>query len=195
MRTTELKRNTNETKIELKLDIDGKGQCWIDTKCGFLDHMLTLFAKHGRFDINLVCDGDVYVDYHHTTEDIAIALGEAFKICLGDKKGITRYGNIILPMDEALVLSAVDISGRGGLYFDMNILTEKVGDFDTELCEEFWKSFANNAGITLHINQLAGKNSHHIIEASFKSVARSLKMAVVIDPEYIDEIPSTKGLL
>ena len=195
MRTAEIIRNTAETKIKLTLNLDGSGKSNIDTKCGFLDHMLTLFARHGRFDLDLSCDGDVYVDYHHTAEDIGIALGKAFNDALGEKRGITRYGNFILPMDESLILSAVDISGRSYLAYGLEIPTEKVGDFDTELVEEFWLGFVRNAGVTLHIKQLAGTNSHHIIEGAFKSVARSLKEAVAIDKDYENEIPSTKGVL
>ena len=195
MRTAKIIRNTAETKIKLTLNLDGSGKSNIDTKCGFLDHMLTLFARHGRFDLDLSCDGDVYVDYHHTAEDIGIALGKAFNDALGEKRGITRYGNFILPMDESLILSAVDISGRSYLAYGLEIPTEKVGDFDTELVEEFWLGFVRNAGVTLHIKQLAGTNSHHIIEGAFKSVARSLKEAVAIDKDYENEIPSTKGVL
>lgn len=195
MRTAEIVRKTAETDIALKLNLDGKGDSKIDTGCGFLDHMLTLFAKHGRFDLELNCKGDVEVDYHHTTEDIGISLGKAFADALGDKKGIKRYGDIILPMDESLILSAVDISGRDYLGYDMDIPTEKVGDFDTELVEEFWLGFIRNANITLHIIMMAGTNSHHIIEGTFKSVARSLKEAVSIDEEFANEIPSTKGVL
>ncbi len=195
MRTTEIKRTTGETDISLKLNLDGTGKSECRTGCGFLDHMLTLFARHGRFDLNVTCQGDTYVDYHHTVEDIGICLGKAFAACLGDKKGIIRYGDTTLPMDETLILSAVDISGRGGCYYALNIPTEKVGDFDTELCQEFFIAFARDAGITLHLRQLAGSNSHHIIEGAFKSVARSLKTAVAIDPAFADEIPSTKGML
>ena len=195
MRTGNVDRKTNETNINLSINLDGVGKADIATGCGFLDHMLNLFARHGRFDLTVKCDGDTYVDYHHTTEDIGISLGKAFAEALGDKKGIVRYGDAALPMDESLILSAVDISGRGGLYFALDIPTEKVGDFDTELVEEFWRAFACDAGITLHIRQLAGSNSHHIIEGSFKSVARSLKTAVGIDKDFADEIPSTKGLL
>ncbi len=195
MRKTEIKRKTAETDIALKLDLDGSGKSVLATGCGFLDHMLTLFARHGRFDLEISCKGDVEVDYHHTVEDIGIALGQAFSKALGDKKGITRYGDTVLPMDEALILTAVDISGRGMLLCDLNIRAKKVGDFDTELCEEFFTAFARNAGITLHIRQLAGRNSHHIIEGVFKSAARSLKDAVAIDPALKDEIPSTKGVL
>ena len=195
MRTASVIRKTAETDISLTLCLDGKGESTIKTGCGFLDHMLTLFAKHGRFDLSVSCVGDTYVDYHHTVEDVGICLGQAFSKALGDKKGIIRYGNMLLPMDEALILSAVDISGRGGFYPTVNIPTQKVGDFDTELCQEFWIAFARDAGMTLHIQQLAGSNSHHIIEGIFKSVARSLKTAVAIDPAFADEIPSTKGML
>ena len=195
MRTASVIRKTAETDISLTLCLDGKGESTIKTGCGFLDHMLTLFAKHGRFDLTVSCIGDTYVDYHHTVEDVGICLGQAFSKALGDKKGIIRYGNMLLPMDEALILSAVDISGRGGFYPTVNIPTQKVGDFDTELCQEFWIAFARDAGMTLHIQQLAGSNSHHIIEGIFKSVARSLKTAVAIDPAFADEIPSTKGML
>lgn len=195
MRTAEIKRNTAETQIELSLNLDGKGKSEINTGCGFLDHMLTLFAKHGRFDLNVKCTGDTDVDYHHTVEDIGIALGSAFSMALGDKKGIVRYGNMILPMDEALILSAVDISGRAYLGYDLGALAEKVGDFDTELVEEFWFGFVRNAGVTLHIKKLDGANTHHIIEGAFKSAARSFKAAAAIDGEFADEIPSTKGVL
>ena len=195
MRTASIIRKTAETDISLTLCLDGKGDSTIKTGCGFLDHMLTLFAKHGRFDLSVSCIGDTYVDYHHTVEDVGICLGQAFGKALGDKKGIIRYGNMLLPMDEALILSAVDISGRGGFYPTVNIPTQKVGDFDTELCQEFWIAFARDAGMTLHVQQLAGSNSHHIIEGIFKSVARSLKTAVAIDPAFADEIPSTKGML
>lgn len=195
MRTSEIKRTTAETDISLTLNLDGTGVGEIETGCGFLDHMLTLFAKHGRFDLNVSCQGDTYVDDHHTVEDIGISLGKAFKEALGDKKGITRYGSTILPMDESLILSAVDLSGRGFLGYGLEIPTEKVGSFDTELVEEFWLGFIRNAECTLHIRQLAGTNSHHIIEGAFKSVARSLKAAVAIDEAFADEIPSTKGVL
>ena len=195
MRTYQCNRTTFETDISLELNLDGKGVSSVETGCGFLDHMLTLFAKHGRFDLTLSCKGDIQVDDHHTVEDVGIVLGTAFKSALGDKKGIIRYGNMILPMDEALILSAVDISGRGGCYYALEIPTEKVGTFDTQLCKEFWIAFATNAGITLHIRQAAGENSHHIIEGAFKSVARSLKEAVAIDPVFAEEVPSTKGML
>lgn len=195
MRTVEIKRTTAETDISLKINLDGKGENKIDTGVGFLDHMLTLFARHGRFDLKLSCKGDLDVDAHHTTEDIGIALGKAFSDALSDKRGIKRYGSTILSMDEALILTAADISGRSYLNYDLHIPTEKVGDFDTELIEEFWLGFVRNADITLHIKQFEGKNSHHIIEGTFKSVARTLKEAVRIDEEFKDEIPSTKGVL
>jgi len=195
MRKTDISRKTAETNIQLSLNLDGTGKSDIRTGCGFLDHMLTLFAKHGRFDLNVYCEGDTYVDDHHTAEDIGICLGQAFASCLGDMRGIVRYGSMMLPMDEALILSAVDISGRCHLSYDMQIPTEKVGTFDTQLNEEFWLGFVRKAAITLHIRQLAGSNSHHIIEGCFKSVARSLRAAVAIDAEFKDEIPSTKGIL
>jgi len=195
MRKSTINRDTNETKINLSLNLDGTGKSNIDTGCGFLDHMLTLFSKHGRFDIEVKCIGDTKVDYHHSVEDIGIVLGMAFNEAVGDKKGINRYGNMLLPMDEALILSSVDISGRATLVYDVEIPTEKVGDFDTELCQEFFLAFVRNANITLHIKELDGINSHHIIEGIFKSVARSLKMAVSIDENYKNEIPSTKGTL
>lgn len=195
MRTSAIERNTAETKIKLSLNLDGTGKSTVDTGCGFLDHMLTLFAKHGRFDLTVKCDGDTNVDYHHTVEDIGIVLGTAFSEALGDKKGIERYGDIILPMDEALILTAVDLSGRAYLGFNLEIPTEKVGDFDTELVKEFWLGFVRTAGCTLHIKQLAGENSHHIIEGAFKSAARSFSKAVKINSDYKDEIPSTKGVL
>ena len=195
MRTTQIKRTTGETDIFLSLDLDGTGTSQIATGCGFLDHMLTLFAKHGRFELTVTCKGDTYVDYHHTVEDIGICLGKAFAEALGDKKGIVRYGDTTLAMDESLILTAVDISGRGGCHYALEIPTEKVGDFDTELVEEFFIAFANNAGLTLHLRQLCGGNSHHIIEGTFKSVARSLKKAVAIDKAFANEVPSTKGIL
>ncbi len=195
MRTAELKRTTGETDVRLLLDLDGVGDSDIQTGCGFLDHMLTLFARHGRFDLNVYCKGDVEVDFHHTVEDVGITLGKAFAEALGDKKGIVRYGDKLLPMDEALILSAVDLSGRDTLCYELDIPAQKVGTFDTELCEEFWLAFVRESKITLHLRQLAGKNAHHIIEGAFKSVAHSLKDAVAIDPEFADEIPSTKGVL
>ncbi len=194
-RACEITRNTSETKITLKLNIDGKGSSDIKSGCGFLDHMLTLFARHGRFDLDITCDGDTYVDYHHTAEDIGICLGEAFAKAVSDKRGIRRYGNMLLPMDEALVLSSVDVSGRSFLAFDCDFPTEKVGDFDTELIKEFWLAFVRKAEITLHIKKLAGENSHHIAEAGFKAASRALSSALEIDSEYADEIPSTKGVL
>lgn len=195
MRSSEIKRKTAETDIYLRLVLDGAGKGNIDTGCGFLNHMLTLFASHGRFDLTVKCTGDVDVDYHHTVEDIGIALGEAFCEALGDKKGIVRYGNMLLPMDEALILSAVDFSGRGHLEYALEITTDRVGDFDCELCEEFWIAFARNARCTLHLKQISGKNSHHIIEGAFKSAARSIRQAVAVDKDFADEIPSTKGVL
>jgi len=195
MRTSEIIRKTAETDIKLSLNLDGTGKSIIETGCGFLDHMLTLFARHGRFDLDIKCQGDTYVDYHHTAEDIGIALGTAFSEALGEKRGIVRYGSFVLPMDETLVLSAVDISGRSLLKFDLEMFSPKVGDFDTELVEEFWLAFVRKAEVTLHIKKLDGTNTHHIIEGTFKSVARALKEAVSIDPIYKDEIPSTKGVL
>lgn len=195
MRTSEIVRKTAETDITLQLNLDGVGNAQINSGCGFLDHMLTLFAKHGRFDLTLTCVGDTFVDDHHTVEDIGIALGQAFAVALGNKKGVVRYGDTVLPMDESLILSAVDLSGRDYLGYDLQIPTEKVGSFDTELAEEFWLAFTRNAACTLHIRQLAGKNAHHILEGSFKSVARSLRKAVAIDEAFADEIPSTKGVL
>ncbi len=195
MRTAEIKRKTAETDITLTLTLDGKGESRISTGSGFLDHMLTLFSKHSRFDLDVVCKGDREVDFHHTAEDIGIALGEAFKNALGDKKGITRYADTTLPMDEALILSAVDISGRTYLSYDAECPTAKVGEFDTELSEEFWQGFVRKAEITLHIKKFDGRNSHHIIEGVFKSAARTLRRAVALDPALDGEIPSTKGVL
>lgn len=194
MRTQTINRKTAETDISLSINLDGNGESRIDTGCGFLDHMLTLFASHGSFNLDVTCKGDINVDYHHTVEDIGIALGTAFAGALGDKRGINRYGNMILPMDESLVLTAVDFSGRSYLGYSLDIPTEKVGDFDTELVEEFWYGFVRNANCTLHIRNLAGLNSHHIIEGAFKSAARSIKQAVSIG-ENADKIPSTKGVL
>lgn len=195
MRTSSINRKTAETDIKLMLNLDGSGESNINSGCGFLDHMLTLFSKHGRFDLTLECNGDTYVDDHHTVEDIGISLGLAFKEALSDKKGVTRYGYMILPMDETLILSAVDFSGRALLNYDLKIPTEKVGKFDTELVEEFFLGFVRNCECTLHIKQLDGTNSHHIIEGTFKSVARSMKDAVKIDEKFADEILSTKGVL
>ena len=195
MRTAQIERKTAETNIYLKLNIDGTGISKIVTGCGFLDHMLTLFSKHGRFDIEISCAGDYDVDFHHTVEDVGICLGEAFFEALGDMRGIKRYADTILPMDEALILSAVDISGRSYLGYEVNIPAYKVGDFDTELAKEFFFAFVRKANLTLHLRKLAGENSHHIIEGSFKSVARSLRQAVEIEEKYREEIPSTKGVL
>lgn len=195
MRSASIARKTAETDITLTLCLDGKGESDIETGCGFLDHMLILFAKHGRFDLKVRCVGDTHVDYHHTVEDVGICLGKAFREALGDKKGIIRYGSMILPMDESVMLSAVDISGRSGFYPILNIPSPKVGDFDTELCAEFWIAFARDAGLTLHLQQLAGSNSHHIIEGAFKSIARSMRTAVSIDSAFADDIMSTKGVL
>ena len=195
MRTSEISRVTAETDIRLSLDLDGRGASDIDTGVGFLDHMLTLFAKHAKFDLYVKAKGDNYVDDHHTVEDVGIVLGQAFAEAVGDKKGIRRFGDCVLPMDEALILCAVDISGRDYLGYELDIPTEKVGTFDTELTEEFWVSFVRNARVTLHIQQLAGSNSHHIIEGACKAVARTMRQAVSIDSAYADEIPSTKGLL
>ncbi len=195
MRTATIIRKTGETDIALTLQLDGTGVSQIATGCGFLDHMLTLFAKHGRFDLQLTCKGDTWVDDHHTVEDVGIALGQAFTQALGDKKGICRYADTTLAMDESLILSSVDISGRSCLGYALDIPTQKVGTFDTELTEEFWLGFVRNALMTLHIRQLAGTNSHHIIEGTFKSVARSLRKAVAIDRMFADDVPSTKGVL
>lgn len=195
MRKAEVYRGTGETDIRIALTIEGTGQSRIETGVGFLDHMLTLFARHGRFDLNVNCKGDTWVDDHHSVEDIGICLGQAFARALGDKKGITRYGSTLLPMDESLILSAADLSGRGMLVYDLHIPTEKVGTFDTQLTEEFFRAFAHNAGVTLHLHQIAGTNSHHIIEGAFKSAARSLRAAAADDPACAGEIPSTKGVL
>ena len=193
MRTYEISRKTAETDITLSLNLDGTGKSRIDTGCGFLNHMLTLFASHGKFDLTVKCAGDVDVDDHHSVEDIGIVLGQAFQAALGDKRGITRYGSFLLPMDEALIQTAVDISGRSCLCYDLEIPTQKIGSFDAELVEEFFLGFTRNCPMSLHIRQLAGKNSHHIVEGTFKSVARSLKAAVALDGT--NEIPSTKGVL
>ena len=195
MRKSEIVRKTAETDIELSLCLDGRGKSKIDTGCGFLDHMLTLFASHSRFDLCVKCVGDMNVDAHHTTEDIGICLGKAFAEALGDKKGIKRYGSMILPMDEALILSAVDLSGRAYLGFTLDIPTAKVGDFDTELVEEFWLAFVREAKCSLHIKKIDGKNTHHIIEGAFKATARALSEAAMIDERFADEVPSTKGVL
>ena len=213
MRTSEINRKTAETDISLKLNLDGTGKSEINSGNGFMDHMLTLFAKHGRFDLTVLCNGDTEVDFHHSAEDIGICLGKAFKEALGDMKGIMRYADIILPMDEtlilctadllnnnlpedeAVVLCATDISGRSYLGLDLPLPSQRVGDFDTELVEEFLIAFVNNSNITLHIKELAGKNTHHIIEGTFKALGRTLRKAVKIDPECAGEIPSTKGVL
>lgn len=195
MRKTEIKRDTNETQITLGINLDGSGKTEIDTGCGFLDHMLTLFTQHGKFDLNVKCKGDTNVDDHHTVEDVGICLGKAFKEAVGDKCGIVRYGNMILPMDEALIIAAVDISGRALLSFDVEIPTEKVGIFDTELIEEFWLAFVRESATTVHFVELAGTNSHHIIEAVFKSAGRAFRQAVSLDAGFENEIPSTKGVL
>ncbi|MBO4468253.1 MAG: imidazoleglycerol-phosphate dehydratase HisB [Clostridia bacterium] len=195
MREAFIKRTTAETDIDLKLNIDGTGKSEINSGCGFLDHMLTLFASHGRFDLSVTCKGDTYVDYHHTVEDIGIALGKAFDDALGEKRGIVRFGDIILPMDETLILSSVDFSGRAFLGYFADAPTEKVGDFDTELSEEFWNAFVRESKCSLHIRKITGKNSHHIIEGVFKATARALSKAVAINDRFKDEIPSTKGVL
>lgn len=195
MRSAEVKRKTAETDVSVKLNLDGKGTCSIETGIGFLDHMLVLLAKHSRFDLEIKCVGDINVDGHHTTEDIGIALGQAFKEALGDKAGINRYANTLLPMDEALILTAIDISGRPYLRYNLEIPAAMVGDFDTELVREFFVAFAFNGGVTLHIRQIDGVNSHHIIEGTFKSFARSLKDAVAVDENLGGEIPSSKGVL
>ena len=193
MRVSEITRNTAETKIQLKLNLDGTGKASINTGVGFLNHMLTLFAAHGKFDLTITCNGDTAVDDHHSVEDIGICLGQAFQQALGDKRGITRYGSFLLPMDESLILSAVDISGRSCLCYGLEIPTEKIGTFDTELVEEFFLGFTRNCPMSLHLRQLAGTNSHHIVEGAFKSVGRALKAAVALDGS--NEIPSTKGVL
>lgn len=195
MREFSIERKTNETQIALSLALDGSGKAEIDTGCGFLDHMLTLFASHGKFDLAVTCKGDTNVDDHHSVEDIGICLGKAFEKALGDKRGIVRYGSMMLPMDEALILSAVDLSGRSCLCYDLPIRAKKIGTFDTELLEEFWISFVRNCPMSLHIRMLAGKNAHHIAEGSFKSVARALRQACSIDSANADAIPSTKGVL
>lgn len=195
MRSAEIIRKTKETDIYLNLEIDGRGESEIDSGSAFLDHMLTLFAKHGKFNLTVKCKGDTEVDFHHTAEDIGICLGEAFKKALGDKAGIVRYGDTILPMDETLILSALDFSGRAYFACELDIKASKVGDFDTELVSEFWQAFAYNAGCTLHVRQLAGSNTHHIIEGVYKSCARSIRAAVKIDPDFALDIPSTKGVL
>ncbi len=195
MRRKKIVRDTKETQIILALEVDGTGAYEIDTGCGFFNHMMELFTRHGRFDIAIDCKGDTDVDYHHTVEDIGIALGRAFREALGDKKGIYRYGSMLLPMDEALILCAVDIGGRSSVSFDVDIPTQKVGDFDTELVKEFVLALAREMGLTVHIRMLAGENTHHIIEGIFKALGRALRQACAIEEEYADEIPSTKGVL
>ena len=195
MRTAEIIRKTAETDIMLTLNLDGTGKSTIATGVGFLDHMLTLFAAHGKFDLTVNCQGDTYVDDHHSAEDIGICLGKAFSEALGDRRGITRYGSFLLPMDEALILTAVDISGRSCLCWQLELPTEKIGTFDCQLLEEFFLGFVRNCPMSLHVRKLAGTNSHHIAEGCFKSVARSLKAAVAVDPEAGNAIPSTKGVL
>lgn len=195
MRTAEIKRTTLETDISLTLNLDGTGKSQIATGCGFLNHMLTLFAAHGRFDLTVTCRGDTDVDDHHSVEDIGICLGKAFGQALGDRRGITRYGSFLLPMDEALILTAVDISGRSSLGYQLEIPTEKIGAFDTELVEEFFLAFVRSCPMSLHIRKLAGTNSHHIAEGAYKSVARALRAAVAMDASAPDAVPSTKGVL
>ena len=195
MREAQITRNTKETQITLTLNLDGSGTYSIDTGCGFLDHMLELFAAHGSFDLTVTCKGDTKVDYHHTVEDVSIVLGKAFDQALGDRAGITRYGSMILPMDEALILAAVDISGRAALGYALEIPAQKVGDFDTELVKEFMTAFSRALGAAVHVKQFAGENSHHIIEGAFKALARALKAAVAIDQRMNGRIPSTKGLI
>ena len=195
MRSATVSRKTAETDIELTLNLDGTGESDISSGVGFLDHMLTLFARHGRFDLTLSCVGDTVVDDHHSVEDIGICLGRALNEALSDKRGICRYGDTALPMDEALILTAIDLSGRSVLCYDLDVPAQKVGSFDTELVEEFFNALSANAGMTLHIRRLAGRNTHHIIEGCFKSFARSLRKAVAIDPAFADEVPSTKGVL
>lgn len=195
MRKAEINRKTAETDISLSLCLDGTGKSSIRTGVGFLDHMLTLFAKHGRFDLDVVCKGDIEVDDHHSVEDIGICLGMAFAEALGEGRGIARYGDITLPMDEALLLAAVDLGGRSHLEYGLEIPTEKVGTFDTELVEEFFIAFVRHAKLNLHLMQFRGRNSHHIIEGTFKAAARALAKAVAVQEAYRNEIPSTKGVL
>ncbi|MBR6737403.1 MAG: imidazoleglycerol-phosphate dehydratase HisB [Clostridia bacterium] len=195
MRTVTINRTTKETDINLTLNIDGKGVSNINTGCGFFNHMLELFARHARFDLSVTCKGDIEVDYHHTVEDVGIVLGQALKKALGDMRGIVRYGTTILPMDESLILTAIDISGRSYLKLDMPVRASKIGDFPVELVEEFFLAFVRHAGLTLHVVKMAGTNAHHVVEGTFKSFARSLKTAVSIDKDFASEIPSTKGVL
>jgi len=195
MRTAEIKRDTRETQIGLTLNLDGTGKASIASGCGFLDHMLELFARHGDFDLTVNCCGDTQVDYHHSVEDIGICLGKAFTEALGDKRGINRYGQFLLPMDETLVLCACDLSGRDYLGWGVELPSMTVGDFDTELAEEFWLAFVRNCPASIHIRQMAGRNTHHILEAVFKGMGCTLKEAVAMDPKHLDDIPSTKGTL
>ncbi len=195
MRTGEILRKTKETDVRVLLTLEGRGTAAVDTGCGFLDHMLELFARHGRFDLTVTCRGDLQVDAHHTAEDVAIALGRAFDEALGDRRGIVRYGSMTLPMDEALILAAVDVSGRACLGYDLRIPAQKVGDFDTELTKEFLLALCRTMGASVHVRQLAGENSHHIIEGAFKALARALRQAVAVDADFADEIPSTKGTI
>ena len=195
MREASIKRDTRETQIELQLNLDGVGKADIASGCGFLDHMLELFARHGDFDLTVKCNGDTHMDYHHSVEDIGICLGKAFTEALGDKRGITRYGQFLLPMDETLVLCACDLSGRDYLGWGVELPSMTVGDFDTELAEEFWLAFVRNCPTSIHIRQMAGKNTHHILEAIFKGMGRTLKMAVAMDEKHLNDIPSTKGTL
>ncbi|MCL2663836.1 MAG: imidazoleglycerol-phosphate dehydratase HisB [Oscillospiraceae bacterium] len=195
MRKSEISRSTSETKIKLSLNLDGTGKSAVDTGVGFLDHMLELFSRHGKFDLDVTCKGDTHVDFHHSVEDIGICLGDAFSQALGDARGICRYSDVTLPMDEALVLCAVDVSGRSYLSLDIELPDRAVGTMDTELFEEFLQAFVRKAGVTLHLRMLEGKNAHHILEACFKALARTLRAAVKIDNEFSDEIPSTKGVL
>ena len=195
MRTFEITRKTAETDIFLSLNLDGTGKASIASGCGFLDHMLELFARHGDIDLSVKCNGDTHVDYHHSVEDIGICLGKAFTEALGDKRGITRYGQFLLPMDETLMLCACDLSGRDYLGWGVELPSMTVGDFDTELAEEFWLAFVRNCPASIHIRQMAGKNTHHILEAIFKGMGRTLKMAVAMDEKHLNEIPSTKGTL
>ena len=195
MRTASIERKTAETDIRLTLTLEGRGESDVDTGCGFMDHMLTLFAKHGRFDLDVKCAGDTNVDYHHTVEDLGIVLGAAFARAMGDKRGINRYGSCVLPMDEALILTAADLSGRAYLGFELPLAAQKVGDFDTELVKEFFLGFVRSAACTLHIRELSGENTHHVIEGTFKSFARTMRAAAALDPDAAGEIPSTKGTL
>lgn len=194
-REAAIERKTKETEIGIALTIEGGGQGQIDSGCGFLDHMLTLFAAHGGFDLNLACKGDTQVDFHHSAEDIGICLGQAFGEALGDRRGICRYGSFLLPMDEALVLCALDLSGRSFLAYNVTLPSPRVGDFDTELVKEFLLALCRSLGLTLHVTQMAGENTHHIIEAIFKALGRAMKEACAIDPARAGEIPSTKGVL